>query len=131
MSILLIIISLAVIATIVGFALVKSGAVKDEDGDLIPDALEDRIEDAMEDLEEARAEFKERVKKASKEAGDVIDVIKGKVIIEGKVTKTKLRELSKSDLKEYAKQEFGHELDVKNKVKAVNKVYELRYPNKK
>lgn len=131
MSTLLIIISLAAIVTIVSFAIVKSGAVKDEDGDLIPDALEDKIEDAMEDLEEARAEFKERVKKASKEAGDVIDALKGKVTIEGKVTKTKLRELSKSDLKEYAKQEFGRELDVKNKVKAVNKIYELRYPNKK
>lgn len=78
MSTLLIIISLAVIATIVGFAIVKSGAVKDEDGDLIPDALEDKIEDAMEDLEEARVEFKERVKKVLKEARDVINALKGK-----------------------------------------------------
>mgnify|MGYP001036359328 FL=1 len=124
---------LIVIAIIAGGYLygITTGKLKDSDADYIPDAFEGKIEDAMEDLKEARDEFKERVEKVSKEAGDVIDAVKGKVNIEGKVTKTKLRELSKSDLQKYAKQEFNIELDVKNKVRAVNEVYELTYPNKK
>lgn len=124
---------LIVIAIIAGGYLygIATGKLKDSDADYIPDVFEGKIEDAMEDLKEARDEFKERVEKVSKEAGDVIDAVKGKVNIEGKVTKTKLRELSKSDLKKYAKQEFNIELDVKNKVRAVNEIYELTYPNKK
>lgn len=124
---------LIVIAIIAGGYLygTATGKLKDSDADYIPDAFEGKIEDAMEDLKEARDEFKERVDKVSKEAGDVIDAVKGKVNIEGKVTKTKLRELSKSDLKKYAKQEFNIELDTKNKVRAVNEVYGLTYPNKK
>lgn len=129
--------------------LVKNDKIKDSDGDYIPDVVEDKvettIEDIKEELDEVKAKVKARVKKAkaeavdvkdtlkkaADEAGDVVDALLGKVVIDGKVTKTKLRELSKEDLASYAKQEFNVEVDVSNKTKAVNEVYKLKYPNKK
>ena len=66
------------------------------------------------------------------ELGDVADAILGIPVIEGKVTKTKLKTLTKDELLTIADKKFDTELDsTLTKTNLVNKVYELYYPNKK
>lgn len=123
-TILIIVAVLAAIAAAVYF-LTKKGFIADRDGDNIPDAVEDKVEDA-------KAEAKARAAAVKEELGDVADAILGIPVIEGKVTKTKLKTLSKEELITLSDKKFDIELDsTLTKTNLVNKVYELYYPNKK
>ena len=80
----------------------------------------------------AKAEAKARATAVKEELGDVADAILGIPVIEGKVTKTKLKTLSKEELITLSDKKFDIELDsTLTKTNLVNKVYELYYPNKK
>ena len=134
-TILIIAAVLAAIAAAVYF-LTKKGFIADRDGDNIPDAIEDKVEDvkaaAKAKAKSAKAEAKARAAVVKEELGDVADAILGIPVIEGKVTKTKLKTLSKEELITLSDKKFDIELDsTLTKTNLVNKVYELYYPNKK
>jgi len=133
-----ILISAAVLAAIAAavYFLTKKGFIADRDGDNIPDAVEDKVEDvkaaAKAKAKSAKAEAKARAAAVKEELGDVADAILGIPVIEGKVTKTKLKTLSKEELITLSDKKFDIELDsTLTKTNLVNKVYELYYPNKK
>jgi uncharacterized hydantoinase/oxoprolinase family protein len=84
-------------------------AVKKEIAD-VKEAVADAIEDISEEVE------------------DVAEAVKAGVLIQGKVTKSKLRRIKKQDLLDHAKVEFGQEFDKgMNKTNLINKVYELHH----
>ena len=118
-----------IIAGLVGIAIATylvmlyTGRVKDEDKNFIPDSVDEKIEDAKELIDD----IKETVDEVADEIADVIDEAKDVVsVIKGKVTKSKLRTLTKAKLMEAAEKDHGVKLDSKlNKTNLINKVYEL------
>jgi len=147
MKTILILAAIIAVISAISYFLTKKGVIKDSDGDFIPDVVEDAVEDVKEEIKEEVAEAKAKVKakakkvkattkkrvaKAKEELGDVADALKGIPVIEGKVTKTKLRELSKEDLIALADKKFDMAFEEGvTKTNMVNRVYELYYPNKK
>ena len=147
MKTILILAAIIAVISAISYFLTKKGVIKDSDGDFIPDVVEDAVEDVKEEIKEevaeakakvkakakkAKATAKKRVAKAKEELGDVADALKGIPVIEGKVTKTKLRELSKEDLIALADKKFDMAFEEGvTKTNMVNRVYELYYPNKK
>ena len=84
-------------------------AVKKEIND-----VKEAIEDAVEDIAE--------------EVNDIREAARGGVVIEGKVTKSKLRGLKKQELLDHARAEFDEAFDSSmNKTNLINKVYELHH----
>lgn len=137
------ILAVAVIAIV---ALQKTGKVADTDGDLIPDVVEDTVEEVKVKAKKAKTKAKTKAKKAVKtakavveevketieEAKDIVEAAQGLPVIEGKVTKTKLRALTKEELETLLTKKFEVEaIEGATKTNLVNKVYELYYPNKK
>lgn len=89
-------------------------AVKDRVEDVV-----DEVKDVIEAVEEAREDIMDQV-------GDVVEAVKSPIVIEGKVTKSKLRMLKKDDLISHAKSEFNVQFeDGITKTNLINKVYEL------
>lgn len=147
MKTILILAAIIAVISAISYFLTKKGVIKDSDDDFIPDVVEDAVEDVKEEIKEevaeakakvkakakkAKATAKKRVAKAKEELGDVADALKGIPVIEGKVTKTKLRELSKEDLTALADKKFDMTFEEGvTKTNMVNRVYELYYPNKK
>jgi len=83
--------------------------------------IDERLESA---LEEAR-ELSETIDEVMEQAKDVFEAANG-TLIEGKVTKSKLREMKKAELLKYAEKVFDITLDTSlTKTNIVNKVYEL------
>ena len=83
----------------------------------------EEVKDVIEAVEEAREDIMDQV-------GDVVEAVKSPIVIEGKITKSKLRGLKKQELLDHAKAEFNSELDSSlTKTNLINKVYELH--NKK
>ena len=83
--------------------------------------IDERIKDVV---EEAR-ELSETIGEVMEQAKDVFEAANG-TLIEGKVTKSKLREMKKADLLKYATKVFDVTLDSSlTKTNIVNKVYEL------
>jgi histidine ammonia-lyase len=83
------------------------------------------VKDRVEAVKEQIQDVKEAVEDVIEEAKDVVEAAKGS-LIEGKVTKSKLNALKKSDLLQHAKDEFGKEFDSKiTKSNLVNKIYSL------
>jgi len=127
MTTFLVILGLLVIGAGVYYFLIKTGKIKDEDGDFIADAAEEKFEDIKEDVEEVVEKTKKRVKKVKEEIGDVVEEL-GDVVsaIKGKPTKTKLNSLTKQQLVDSAKADHGVELDISvKKSTLVNKVYSI------
>lgn len=133
------VLAVAVIAIV---ALQKTGKVVDTDGDLIPDVVEDTVEEVKVKAKKAKAKAKkavkttkavvEEVKETIEEAKDIVEAAQGLPVIEGKVTKTKLRALTKEELETLLTKKFEVEaIEGATKTNLVNKVYELYYPNKK
>lgn len=136
MNTILVILAIATVLAIAIVILQKTGKIKDEDGDLIPDVVEDKVE-------EVKAETKRRVKRVKEELKDVkksaknlkeqiVDVAeaaggsKRKGRKSTKPTKSSLRGLKKEELLKLAKKDFKAELDSNlTKTNLVNKVYEL------
>lgn len=83
--------------------------------------IDERLESA---LEEAR-ELSETIDEVMEQAKDIFEAANG-TLIEGKVTKSKLREMKKAELLKYAEKVFDITLDSSlTKTNIVNKVYEL------
>ena len=83
--------------------------------------IDERLESV---LEEAR-ELSETIDEVMEQAKDIFEAAKG-TLIEGKVTKGKLREMKKAELLKYAEKVFDITLDSSlTKTNIVNKVYEL------
>jgi uncharacterized protein (UPF0335 family) len=82
----------------------------------IDEQIMDTVADAKEKLESVKEEFAD----VAEELKDVMSAIKGKV------TKSKLRSMTKVQMLEAAKKDHNVELDSKlNKTNLINKVYEL------
>lgn len=128
----LIILGLLVIGAGIYYALIKTGKIKDEDGDLIADVVEDKYEDIKEDVEEVVEKTKKRVKKVKEEIQDVVEEVRDVVsAVQGKPTKSKLNSLTKQQLVDSAKADHGVDLDVSvKKSTLVNKVYGIYNNNK-
>lgn len=125
MTTFLVILGLLAIGAGVYYFLIKTGKIKDEDGNFIPDTLEDKYEDIKEDVEEVIVKAKTRVKKVKAEVKDVVEEL-GDVVsaIKGKPTKSKLNSLTKQQLVDVVKEDHGVDLDIKvKKSTLVNKVY--------
>ena len=127
MTTFLVILGLLAIGAGVYYFLIKTGKIKDEDGDFIPDTIEDKVEDIKEDVEEVIVKAKTRVKKVKAEVKDVVEEVKDVVsAIKGKPTKSKLNSLTKEQLVDAAKADHSIELDGSvKKSTLVNKVYSL------
>lgn len=127
MQTILIILGILAVGAGVYYALIKTGKIKDEDGDLIADAVEDKVEDIKEDVQATVKKAKARVKKVKAEINDVVEEL-GDVVsaIKGKPTKTKLNSLTKQQLVDSTKADHGVELDPSvKKSTLVNKVYTI------
>ena len=80
-----------------------------------------RVAEVKEEIEEAVDAIEDVVEQVK----DVFEAAQGK-LIEGKVTKSKLNAIKKSDLLQHAKDEFDTEFDSKMpKSTLVNKIYSL------
>lgn len=83
------------------------------------DNVVEEVKDVIEAAKDAREELAEQI-------GDVVEAVKSPIVIEGKVTKSKLRALKKDDLLAHAKSEFDADFEEAiTKTTLINKVYEL------
>jgi uncharacterized protein YjbJ (UPF0337 family) len=113
MSVIAIIVALVVISLAVGAIGTRQGWFSDANDNDIPDAIEDAADKVVE-------EVKERIEDVKEEVADVVSAIKGKP------TKAKLNALTKKQLVEAAKADFGEDIDISlKKSNIVNKVYAL------
>jgi transcription termination factor NusB len=88
----------------------------------IDEKIIETYQDVKEEVQEKIEDVKEYVDNVVAETQDVVSAIKGKV------TKSKLRTLTKTQLIAEAKDVFGVELDPKdNKTTLINKVYNLHH----
>ena len=93
-------------------------------------AVKERVEDVVEEVKDVIEAVEEASEDIMEEVKDVVEAIKSPIVIDGKVTKSKLRGLKKQELLDHAKVEFGKDLDSNlTKTNLINKVYELH--NKK
>jgi mevalonate kinase len=95
----------------------------------IDEKIVETYNDVKEEVQEKLEDVKEYVDNVVDEIEDVVDEAKDVVsAIKGKVTKSKLRALNKSQLIEEALNVFDVQLDPKdNKTTLVNKVYNLHH----
>ena len=110
--------------------LVKKGKIADSDGDYIPDAVEDAVEDVKEfaeDVKETAAEVKRRAKAVKEELADVVEEARDVAdAFKGKVTKSKLRTMTKKQLLEHSENDLGEKLDSSlTKSNIINRVYSI------
>jgi len=90
-------------------------------------ATKKKVIERVQEVKEEIAEAKDAIEDAIEQVKDVVEAAQGN-LIEGKVTKSKLRMLKKQDLLDHAKSEFSADLDTKlSKTNLVNKVYELHH----
>ena len=91
-------------------------------------AVRERVEDVVEEVKDVIEAVEEASEDILEEVNDVVEAIKSPIVIEGKVTKSKLRALKKQELLDHASANFGAELDSSlNKTNLINKVYELHH----
>ena len=130
MDTILVILALVAVGVGVTIYLVKKGKIKDSDGDYIPDAVEDAVEDVKEfaeDVKETAAEVKKRAKAVKKELKDVVAEARDVAdAFKGKVTKSKLRSMTKKQLLDHAENDLGEKLNSSlTKSNIINKVYSI------
>jgi len=91
-------------------------------------AVKDRVEDVVEEVQDVIEAVKDASEDVMEEVKDVVEAVKSPIVIDGKVTKSKLRALKKQDLLDHAKAEFNHVFDSSlTKTSLINKVYELHH----
>lgn len=91
-------------------------------------AVKERVEDVVEEVQDVIEAVQEASEDIMEEVKDVVEAVKSPIVIEGKVTKSKLRMLKKQDLVDHASDVFGAELDSSlTKTNLINKVYELHH----
>lgn len=132
MNTIAVIVIIAIIIVGVTVYLVKTKKVADSDGDYIPDVVEDAVEDVKEfaeDVKETAAEIKKRAKAVKAELSDVIEEAKDVAdAFKGKVTKSKLRAMTKKQLLDHAKNDLGEKLDASaTKTNIINQVYAIHH----
>jgi len=130
MNTILVILALVAVGVGVTIYLIKKGKIADSDGDYIPDAVEDAVEDVKEfaeDVKETAAEVKKRAKAVKEELKDVlVEARDVKDALKGKVTKSKLRAMTKKQLLEHSENELGEKLDSSlTKSNIINRVYSI------
>jgi len=136
MNTILVILAIATVLAIAIVILQKTGKIKDEDGDLIPDVVEDKVEEVKAEAKRRVKRVKQELKDVLKEAKDlkeqIVDVAeaaggsKRKGRKSTKPTKSSLRVMKKDELLKLAKKDFKVELDSNlTKTNLVNKVYGL------
>jgi len=126
------IVVIAIIIVGVVIYLVKTKKLADSDGDYIPDVVEDAADDVKEKIEDVKAtvkEIKRRAKNVKEELSDVFEEAQEVVdALKGKVTKSKLRNLTKKQLQAHSKKEFDVEMeDSLTKSNMINQVYSLHH----
>ena len=88
----------------------------------------ERVEDVVEEVQDVFEAVKEASEDIKEEVQDVVEAVKSPIVIEGKVTKSKLRTLKKQDLIDHARANFDAELSSSlTKTNLINKVYELHH----
>lgn len=91
-------------------------------------AVKDRVEDVVEEVQDVIEAVKEASEDILEEVNDVVEAVNSPIVIEGKVTKSKLRALKKQDLIDHARANFNADLDSSlTKTNLINKVYELHH----
>lgn len=125
MNTILVILGILLVGAGIYFYFYKQGKINDRDGDYIPD----EVEDAVEDVKETAAEVKRRAKAVKDEFADVLDEASDVVsAFQGKITKTKLRGLTKKQLFAHAEKEFGEKFESNiTKSNLINQVYSLHH----
>lgn len=101
----------------------------------IDEKIEEKVDNAKrtivtvkEEVIDIKEAVQEAVENISEEVEDVVELVKTGAVIEGKITKSKLRRIKKQDLINHAKAEFNQEFDSSmNKTNLINKVYELHH----
>lgn len=123
MNTVLIILGVLLVGAGIYFYFYKQGKINDRDGDYIPD----EVEDAVEDVKETAATVKRRAKAVKEELVDVLEEARDvKDALKGKVTKSKLRSMTKKQLLDHAKNDLGEKLDSSlTKSNVINKVYSI------
>ena len=87
--------------------------------------IDEQIVEKVDNAKRTITAVKAKGKKVIEEVKDVVDAINAP-LFEGKVTKSKLRELKKSELQSHAKVEFNEDFDDSvTKSNLINKIYEL------
>ena len=139
----LVIFAILAVAALAVILLQKAGKIKDRDNDFIPDVVEDTyddvkeftddaIEDVKETIEDVKAtakEIKRRAKNVKAEIADVLDEAQEVVdAFKGKITKSKLRSLTKKQLQAHSVEKFAVEMEDKlTKSNMINQVYSLHH----
>lgn len=91
-------------------------------------AVKERVQDVVEEVKDVIEAVEDASEDIMEEVADVAEALRGGPVIEGKVTKSKLRMLKKQDLVDHASAEFSVELDLGlSKTNLINKVYELHH----
>ena len=137
------IVVIAIIIVGVVIYLVKTKKLADSDGDYIPDVVEDTytdvkeftedaVDDVKETVEDVKAtvkEIKRRAKNVKAELADVLEEAQEVVdAFKGKVTKSKLRNLTKKQLQAHSESNFGVVMEDRlTKSNMINQVYSLHH----
>jgi len=91
-------------------------------------AVKERVEDVVEEVKDVIEAVEEASEDIVEEVKDVVEAVNSPIVIEGKVTKSKLRALKKQDLIDHARANFDAELESSlTKTNLINKVYELHH----
>lgn len=127
MNTVLIILGVLAIGAAVYFYFYKKGKINDRDGDYIPD----EVEDSIDSVKGVAKEIKARAKAVKEEFADVIEEVSDVgSAFQGKITKTKLRQLTKKELFAHAEKEFGKKFESNiTKSNLINQVYSLHHNN--
>ena len=123
MNTVLIILGVLLVGAGVYFYFYKQGKINDRDGDYIPD----EVEDAVEDVKDVAKEVKRRAAAVKEELSDVIEEARDvKDAFKGKVTKSKLRSMTKKQLLAHSENDLGEKLDSSlTKSNIINKIYSI------
>ena len=91
-------------------------------------AVKSRVEDVVDEVQDVIEAVQEASEDIMEQVGDVVEAVKSPIVIEGKVTKSKLRGLKKQELLDHARAEFSETFDEgMTKTNLINKVYELHH----
>ena len=131
-TILIILGLLVIVAGVYYFGFYKQGKINDRDGDYIPDVIEDAVEDVKEFADDVKAtakEVKKRAKAVKKELADVLEEAQDVAdAMKGKITKSKLRGMTKKELLDHSKNDLGEKLDSGlSKTNLINQIYSLHH----
>ena len=87
-----------------------------------------RVENVVEEVKDVIEAVEDAAEDIMDQVGDVIEAVKSPIVVEGKITKSKLRGLKKQELLDHARAEFNETFESSmTKTNLINKVYELHH----